>query len=499
MRIGKAKIPAFIVLSVVFTVLVIIGVKVIYMENGTMNIVIDTEKKYQTFSGFGTSSCWWSQNISDEKTRDEIAKLLFSEEGLGLKIFRYNVGGGVNPEHNRVTEPWRNTESFYYFDDKAGEWKYDFTRDKNAQDFLFKSLSYGCIDTVVLFANSPHYSMTVTGEASGGAEKGVTNIAPDMYAPFADYFLDITEYFISKGVPVKYISPINEPQWDWGGDDVNQEGCHYEPEEALKVFEVFAKKIQERGLDVKLSLPDSGEIGESTMEYFTKAAENEVTFRNTGSFAYHSYWSDFNPAAKKKFGSWYREQSFSDIPLDMTEWCELPNKHDTMSAEGAALMARIVANDLSLTGVNSWTAWVGVNRKWIQEDGLDYTDAMITANDDFSEWSITMRYYAMAHFSKFIPKGSAAVDAQSRIMPFRISNKKILYKTNFCAFLTPDGKTVLVISNEDKEKTVSLTAEGENMEVYTTDDLHKLEKTFSGGMQSELLLPENSITTVVID
>ena len=56
-----------------------------------------------------------------------------------------------------------------------------------------------------------------------------------------------TKYFIEKGVPVKYISPINEPQWSWGGDWVGQEGCHYEPEQALAVFKVFAQKIKESG------------------------------------------------------------------------------------------------------------------------------------------------------------------------------------------------------------------------------------------------------------
>ena len=28
--------------------------------------------------------------------------------------------------------------------------------------------------------------------------------------------IDDIEYFIEKGVPVKYISPINEPNWSWG-------------------------------------------------------------------------------------------------------------------------------------------------------------------------------------------------------------------------------------------------------------------------------------------
>ena len=42
-------------------------------------------EKYQTFESFGTSSAWWSQNIEDEQTAKEIARLLYDDEtGLGI-------------------------------------------------------------------------------------------------------------------------------------------------------------------------------------------------------------------------------------------------------------------------------------------------------------------------------------------------------------------------------------------------------------------------------
>ena len=82
---------------------------------GRHEILIDRTKTYQTFEEFGTSSCWWAQTVEDENMADEIAKKLYSEEdGLGLKIFRYNIGGGEadNPEC-RIWDVTRRTESFY--------------------------------------------------------------------------------------------------------------------------------------------------------------------------------------------------------------------------------------------------------------------------------------------------------------------------------------------------------------------------------------------------
>ena len=469
------------------------------MKNNDMRITVDAAERFQTVSGFGTSACWWAQNISDCETRSQIARLLFSRDGLGLNIFRYNVGGGVNPEHNRVKTPWRNTESFYFFNEKTQKWEYDFTRDANAQAFLFEALSYGCVDNVVLFANSPHYSMTITGEASGSAEGNyTTNLSREHYRDFVDYFLTVTEYFLGRGVPVKYISPINEPQWKWGGE-VRQEGCHFEPDEALELIELFAKGIEERGLPVKLSAPESGEISELTKEYFVRMYENETIKRSLGSFAYHCYWSDDNAEAKKELGDWYALSEFSHIPLEMTEWCELPCRHGQTVPEASAIMARVMTNDFNFSGVNSWTSWVAVNITYIGEDGLDYADGMISTSEDFSVWNKGRRYYAMAHFSRFVPSGSVMIASHADSIPFiKDEEGRVRYKTNFCAFLTLENKTVLVISNEDEEKAIELNCGGNQAEIFITDETHLLEKVFSGEKPEKITLSKNSVATVVI-
>ena len=80
--------------------------------------------EYQTFRSFGTSTCWWAQNIETEEQADAIAKALFSdEEGLGLDVVRYNVGGGEadNPD-SRIWDTSRRAESFYVYDEEKGEY-----------------------------------------------------------------------------------------------------------------------------------------------------------------------------------------------------------------------------------------------------------------------------------------------------------------------------------------------------------------------------------------
>ena len=467
--------------------------------NVQTEITLQPERQMQTVDGFGTSACWWSPNLSDAVMREDIIRQLYSPDGLALTIYRYNVGGGVNPARERVRDPWRLTESFLV-PDGSGGWTYDFTRDANAQAALFEALKYGCVDTVVLFANSPHYSMTVSGASSGHTQKAVCNLRRDSFQAFADYFLTITEYFLSRGVPVKYISPINEPQWDWGGDWVGQEGCHYELQDIVDLLHLFAVGIEERNLPVKLSVPESGSLDGLTPDYFNALAQDEVILRNIGSFSYHSYWKDDAKQEKRGFGEWYAAQPYADLPLEMSEWCELPNRHATTDPTAAVIMAHVIADDLVLSNAKSWTSWVAVNKEGIDAaTGLDYSDGLFTASNDFSRCSATYRYDALGHFSKFIPAGSRVIGSEIT------QTKRSLTKTEaqetdltVCAVQRPDGTTVVVIVNPGDSRFVRLNAGGRSMTVYTTDAARHLAQTYSGIAKKTLLLPTVSVTTVVL-
>ncbi len=462
----------------------------------------------QEITGWGTSAAWWAQIAGNSENAEELAKLLYSEEGLGLNIYRYNVGGGEkdNPDTRLPGNEWRATESFLVYNEETGEYEYDWTQDAAAQKMLDLSLSYGCIDTVVLFANSPHYSMTESGSAAGSYDENTCNLKDGCADDFAEYMCDIAEYFIGKGVPVKYISPINEPQWTWGGGWVGQEGCHYELEDIIEVGEAFAAEIKERELDVKLSLAESGCVSDDTMDYIDAIAENDAIMDVLGTYAYHSYWTD-DIAYKYAFGE-YMKKNYGDIELEMSEWCELPNEHKIDEIEAAVIMAREISEDISLTGVNSWTSWIAVN------DGMYNADSMIGANGDCSEFVVGKRYYAMAHFTKFVPVGSKAIS-------FDVSNADISVeeawwdnvvdgkaydhyiienRMNVSAFKTPDGNYVAVIVNNGEAKEITYVMPGYTTKVYVTDAERNLELVEDGWKAvSNVEIPEKSIVTVVFE
>ncbi len=403
-----------------------------------MKINLENAKKIKTLRGFGGSACWWSTAVKDEKTADEIAELLYGDSGLKLNIYRYNVGGGFEEGNVRVANPWRVIESFM-----NGDGSYDFSKDKNAVNMMKKCLEKGNVDTLIFFANSPHYTQLITRQASGGLIENFSNLRRDCYKDFAKYFIDIAEHFIGEGYPVKYISPINEPQWKWGGGYVWQEGCHYSPVEMRSVFREFARELKSRNSPLRLYGPESGNIDTNTRKYYELLSMDKEIFEYLDAFCYHSYGSDDDVATKKKFGEWVNK--YINTPrFDMSEWCELPCKHATDDFESALIMARVIGEDLIYTAVDSWTAWVCVNQTGELRDGKSYSDGLLYADDDFSEYHIAMRYYAMAHYSKFIPSGSESLD-----IGFDTEKGFSVF-----AFKNPDGETVLVAVNQSSSKRV---------------------------------------------
>lgn len=445
--------------------------------------------KMQTLKGFGASSCWWSQYCRG-KAAEQIAGLLYSKDGLGLNIYRYNVGGGYDENNFRVTNPWRRSESLYEFDREKETGEYNFSNDKTARDFMKMCLDMGCIDTVILFCNSPHWAHTSTGQASGSLMYHTCNLPKMNYRKFAEYLLDITEFFLREGIDVKYISPINEPQWKWGGSYVWQEGCHYETEELCEVYHIFAEEIIKRNLPVRLYGPESGEMGGLTAEYLEALKKDETVMKVMPVFAYHSYHDDDNFENRIKFKN---ELVFKNPKLrfDMSEWCELPNKSHTEDFRAALITARIIGQDIIYAGAQSWTAWVAVNQINIKDDGFDYGDGMLSANNDFSVWKIAKRYYAMAHFSKFIPVGSVCLDTGN--LPENGN------KLNAFSFLTPEGRTVCVIVNEGEKTELRFDGDFRKMTVVSSDTHKQLREIYSGEYKNGLEISERTLLTVIFE
>lgn len=502
----KKSVKIFLrVIIALLTVVILIGATLgIYYaasKTCTLTVKVSEDEPLQEISGWGTSDCWWADDISDEQTRNEIADYLFSDDGLNLDTYRYCLYGGYDPENNVVTNEWRLGESFLVYNDETGEYAYDWSRDANSQAMLQAALDRG-VDTVVLFANSPHYSMCRNGRSSGHESGSETNIDPSRYEDYVDYFLTITQHFIDEGVPVKYISPINEPQWGWGGDAPAQEGCHYEPEEAVALLKIFAQQIVERGMDVQLYALESGNIGDTAKNYYDLMMADEDISKVLGVYSFHSYFNDSDKIKKDRFGNWISDTV--TVRADMSEWCELPSAHDASDPLIAVIMARVISNDIGCLNVNCWSNWVAMNEMGVNpEDGNDYSDGLLVANaQDTTDYYVAYRYYGYMHYSRFIPAGSTVLKCSDGV--FTVATYKDDEGTHFrelvneTAYLTPEGNVVVVVVNEGEARDIKFDLDGyTNVTVYTTDSEHKCEQVYSGDAQDSYESAQNSVSTYI--
>jgi len=365
----------------------------ISQNSKTVVVTINAQSTAQTMEGFGAAGAWWAQDVGgweDEKRR-LIADLLFDPaKGIGLSFYRHNIGGG-NGEN--IQDVWRRAETF-----EVAPGQYDWTRDTNAMWMLRAARDRG-VEHFVVFVNSPPARMTVSGLTTGEKD-GKSNLSPEMYAEFSQYMVDVIRHLQDEeNIPVDWLSPINEPQWNWSYKN-GQEGCHYGPAEVLDLTRVLLETLQQNQLDVKLSLFESGEWKTADV-YIEKLASDPQVWDALPHLSIHSYWS--TRADKERFMK-YMRKNHPDKPLWMSEWTEMQEGRDA-GMESALIMANVIHDDLVIANVTSWQYWIAVS-KYQYRDGLIYVNPL---NQDVLQ---TKRLWALGNYSRFIRPGFVRLETQ---------------------------------------------------------------------------------------
>ena len=93
--------------------------------------------------------------------------------------------------------------------------------------------------------------MTKNGLAYCDSTVGTTNLESDKFDDYAEYLSTIMEHFRDvEGIDFDYISPLNEPQWDWESN--SQEGCRYSSADIKQVVDELSASLRSNGLDTQV-------------------------------------------------------------------------------------------------------------------------------------------------------------------------------------------------------------------------------------------------------
>jgi len=474
-----------------------------------VTVTINLHQTVQTIQNFAASDAWACQftgNWPDNK-RIQLADWLFSSDtsangqpkGIGLSMWRFNIGAGSAEQGDAsgIKDEWRRAECFlqsdhtYNWEKQSGQlWFLQAARERGVTGFLG-------------FLNSPPVMFTRNGKAF--ADKGACNIAPDQYAAVARFLKDVIPGVQKKtGVTLSYISPVNEPQWDWS--DGGQEGCPYNNEQIYGLTKAIDQQFKAAQVPAKLLITEAGQLN------YLYASEKKPgkgmqinAFFNPNSTTYlgnckniypaiagHSYFTtspvDTAIAIRKRLAA-----ALKGIEFWQSEYCilgnnagEIEGSKADLGMDAALYMARVIHTDLTVANASAWQWWLAISP-------YDYKDGLIYVDKNKTDGAIhdSKMLWVLGNYSRFVRPGAKRITAA---LNDSTAGKGLLLS----AYINTDNSiSIVIINNDDTSATVNLQGEGigtGGIRGYTTNATQNLAPAYISGNTASI--PARAVVTL---
>jgi O-glycosyl hydrolase len=404
--------------------------KAISQSSEAIQVHIDIHNTAQTIHNFAASDAWVCQftgNWPDSK-RTQLADWLFSTDtssngqpkGIGLSMWRFNIGAGSaeQGDSSHIKDEWRRAECFlgadhtYNWQKQAGQlWMLKAAKARGVKNFLG-------------FLNSPPVAFTTNGKAF--ADGGRCNIAPDKYNALAVFLEEVIRGVQKKtGVTLGYISPVNEPQWDWS--DGGQEGCPYNNEQIYGLATAITSRFKAGKLSTKILLTEAGQLnylyasenkpdkGMQVKAFFDPHSATWLGSQENiyPAIAAHSYFTtspaDTATAIRKRVLAALNGREFWQ-----TEYCilgenagEINGSKVDLGMDAALYIARVIHTDLTVANASAWQWWLAVS-PYDYKDGLIYVDK----NKTDGQIRDTKMLWVLGNYSRFVRPGAKRITAE---------------------------------------------------------------------------------------
>ncbi|HEV7350093.1 glycoside hydrolase [Telluribacter sp.] len=495
-------------------------------------VTIDLKNRAQVIDNFGAAGCWYAEGIGKHwpaEKKERIAELLFSRErdargnprGIGLSAWRFNIGGGTAEQGdssgiqdvNRRVEGFLNDDGTYNWNKQVGyTW------------FLKKAKQYG-VENLIAFSNTPPVQYTSNGRGFKTEKDYRSNLKPDKYEAYADFLTEVLGHYESEGLRFQYISPVNEPQWDWTGKigEAKQEGSPWRNEEIARVVKALDGSLVSNKLSTQIILPEAAQLnflygGTSTASRQVQQFFGQNSPLNLSTLTHvprlvvgHSYFTDTGDSGTvairqqvadttRQYGVRFWQSEYSMLGDGFREG----TKTRRSARDCGLFLAKIIHEDLTVANAGAWQFWNAFEPGRAEYDTRYYLIAL-QPNQDHTDGSFsqTKNLWALGHYSLFIRPG------MHRVLTSRSDNLTAVeaaQKVMVSAYSGEKGKLVVVAINYEPEardlrldvkslksgttyqRYVTTAAPDENMKPYP-----------SGKLNQPVTLPPHSITTLVVN
>jgi O-glycosyl hydrolase len=464
--------------------------------------------------------------------RERIADLLFTREtdddgnpqGIGLSIWRFYLSAGTaeQGDDSDIGNPWRRGECFLNADGT-----YDWSKLAGQQWFLRAARKRG-VERLLAFPNAPPVFLSKNGKGYANRGDIHLNVKPGCLDDYADYLVEIADHFAEEGVPFDYLSPVNEPQWNWDGP--GQEGTPALNEEIYALVRYLSHGLSSRGLKTQIVIGEAGSIGHAAINMASlgmtsDGRDDQARFffsekspfyigslpnvaMTISAHSYHSVWPIDNQVEnRRRVGAALRAVN-PELGYWMSEYCILQRNGEIgrggrrdLGMDTALYVARIIHHDLTLTHARSWQWWTAITQVDFK-DGLVYLDDGSQGNTGRMGGHVeslmhdgvvreSKLLWALGNYARFVRPGMVRVKCD--VEPEQSPVDGLLAS----AYKRPDGAVVVVLVNLSQETTVGDLGSDRKASVYTTSESSSLAK--SEEPAARITIPARSVVTVCLD
>lgn len=458
----------------------------LFVKGQTLTFTIDLKRKAQTIENIGASGAWYTEDIGKYwplEKKERLAELLFSKSfdtsgnplGIGLSAWRFNIGGGTfeQGDSSGIRNTFRRVESFL-----SPDGTYDFTKQQGYVWFTKKAVAYGVKD-LIAFSNTPPVQFTKNGLGFKTEKDFITNLRDDQYSAYAGFLATVLKHFDTEGIHFNYISPVNEPQWDWSAKfgQMNQEGSPWHNKDIYKIAVKLDSALTAQQLSTRILVTEAGDL---TYLYSRNnhAAKQLQEFYATDSKLYlgnlqhlhkviegHSYFTDHGDETIINVRTKLKDTATKyNVPFWQSEYSMLGDGYKEGTSERrsamdcALFLAKMIHLDFTVANATAWHFW----NAW--EPGRADAETRYNlialrniADAAKADYTVTKNLWALGHYSRFVQPG------MHRIITERSDKLSVVQQAQdvmLSAFANENTVTIVVINYTSSAKNIALNIPG---------------------------------------
>ncbi|XP_041972484.1 lysosomal acid glucosylceramidase isoform X2 [Aricia agestis] len=411
-------------------------------EKCSTSLTLDPTIKYQRVEGFGgavTDAASINWKSMPEELQKHLIRSYFSKYGLEYNMMRVPIGGTDFSTHPYAYNELPENDTLLT--------NYTLTiEDRKYKIPMIKAAMQEATSPIHLVATTwspPLWMKTV--DTYGG----YSQLKKKYYQTYADYHLKFLQHYNKYGIPIWGMTTTNEPingmfsfaKFNSMGWTVKNMG-HW-------IVDNLGPTIRNSTFkDLKIITGDDQRI---TVPYWFNIMLRETpnALDYIDGIGVHYYTDQFVPAVIFETVT----KTYPNKFIIGTEACEgsFPWQKEKVilgSWKRAQRYIDDIIQDLSYNLIG-WIDWnLCLDMRGGPNWANNFVDSPIIVNAKSQEFYKQPMFYAMGHFSKFIPRGSVRIEVEKSFTIFS--------HLNYVAFLTPRDTIVVVVHNKGKKQTISV-------------------------------------------